>query len=419
VDPVSGKLFVADSANLRILRFSSTAAYQSGTEAEAVLGQENFTSASANRGQVTPSANTLNYPSNITFDSSGRLWVADYYNGRVLRFDNAAGKSDGADADGVLGQPNFETAVLAEASGMHSDFRGPSGVTVDSSGNLWVSDFLLSRILRFSDTATKMGNVAASSVLGQPDLGTFATGTSATTLDSPAGISLGSEGELWVTDVTNHRVLRFDGAASKGNGAAADGVLGQTDFDTGTNGLSAGKFNGTYNAVIAPNGTLWVSEINNLRVLGFRAARSKSNGANADLILGQPTFTAVTNVSANSRSVGFPSQIAIGREGSLLVADFSGRARVTRFSDKVTVKPTKKTIKTSRKRVTFRGRSTGATKVQYRIAGQGGFKTARGPVYRWKGKTKKLSKRSTRITLRATAFDGARATGKMKIVSKR
>lgn len=72
-------------------------------------------------------------------------------------------------------------------------------------------------------------------MLGQPDFisNTFATAT-ASVMFAPCGIALDSAGRLWVADYNNSRVLRFDSAAGKPNGAAADGVLGQSDFTSNT-----------------------------------------------------------------------------------------------------------------------------------------------------------------------------------------
>lgn len=108
IDPTSGKLFVVDAGNNRILRFPSTAAYLSGSAAEAVLGQFGFES---NGSGAT--SGTLNSPASIHVDGAGRLWVADGRNNRVLRFDDAANKPSGAEANGVLGQTLFTTAVAA------------------------------------------------------------------------------------------------------------------------------------------------------------------------------------------------------------------------------------------------------------------------------------------------------------------
>jgi DNA-binding beta-propeller fold protein YncE len=91
VDPTSHKVFVADQFNNRVLRFSSVTALSNGAAAEAVLGQADFTSHLANRGGAI-AANTMYYPYSVSVDSGGRLWVADSYNHRILRFDNASTK---------------------------------------------------------------------------------------------------------------------------------------------------------------------------------------------------------------------------------------------------------------------------------------------------------------------------------------
>jgi len=132
VDPATGKVFVADVVNNRVLRFANLTSLSSGNAAEAVLGQATFTTNKAS----TASTMGMNYPIGLTIDSTGRLWVADFENNRILRFDNAVSKANGAAADGVLGQPDFTSnASATSATGMLQ----PTGVTVDSNGVLWVN----------------------------------------------------------------------------------------------------------------------------------------------------------------------------------------------------------------------------------------------------------------------------------------
>ena len=120
VDPTTGKVFVSEQINSRVLRFASLASLDDGLAAEAVLGQADFISGSANRGGGV-AANTLSNPVGMSVDSGGRLWVADAGNHRVLRYDNASTKANGADADSVLGQPNMNSSVSATTqSGMNS-----------------------------------------------------------------------------------------------------------------------------------------------------------------------------------------------------------------------------------------------------------------------------------------------------------
>lgn len=429
IDPTTGKLFVADSDNNRILRFSATAAYQTNPEAEAVFGQPDFVSAEANRGNGpgSPAADSLHYPAAIWIDGDGRLWVPDLENSRVLRFDNASSKpSFTATADGVIGQADFTSATAATNSddfvtnGLFSD---PAAVTVDADGNLWVSDPSLFRVLRF-DGAANLGVTyvgAPDGYLGEVAANVFVSGTSPATFSGYIwGVCIGVDGRLWVADWSNNRVLRFDDAVNKANGAAADGVLGQSDFVTGTatDPPTATGFEGPYGVTTDSDGTLWVGDYINYRVLGFLDAANKANGGPADIVLGQPDFvTQDLPPTYLATSATNPSQIAIGREGSLFIGEYSNAPHIKRWSDPVTL-TTPRTLVTKRTSATLRGRSSGAIRVQYKVAGQGGFRTARGSAANWNARLAKLKKKTTPVTVRATAFDNRSASGLTRVKLK-
>src|SRR5262245_13454404 len=80
VDHTSGRLFVPDSVNNRVLSWPSAAAFTNGQAADLVLGQPNFTSNSINQGGANPTDKTLNAPKSVATDSAGRLYVADSLN---------------------------------------------------------------------------------------------------------------------------------------------------------------------------------------------------------------------------------------------------------------------------------------------------------------------------------------------------
>jgi len=144
-------------------------------------------------------------------DDTGHLWVADSVNNRVLRYDNAAAKADGADADGVLGQPNFTSTTAATTQ---SGMDNVAGVAGDASGRLYVSEADNNRILIFNDAVNKANGANADNVLGQTD---FTTGTcntggrSASTLCLPTRTFYSSLAAdvLLQADWSNHRVLMY------------------------------------------------------------------------------------------------------------------------------------------------------------------------------------------------------------------
>ena len=286
VDPTSGKVFVADTMNSRVLRFSNVSALTNGANAEAVLGQPDFTSSAPQTTQ-----DGMGDPAGIAVDSAGRLWVSDTSNGRVLRFDNASSKANGADADGVLGQLDFTSRLLGpEAS--QSGLNGPIGLAVDSAGRLWVADYVDGRVLRFDNAAAKANGANADGVLGEPDFTTVGCITSQNRMCGAADVAVDGSGHLWVADY--RRILRFDAAAVKPNGADADGVLGQPDFNSVLSGTAQDRI-WSYAAVTTdPTGRLYVADSANNRVLIFDAAASLPNGAGASYVLGQPDFTTGT-----------------------------------------------------------------------------------------------------------------------------
>lgn len=324
VDPTTGKVFIADVDNHRVLRFASGAALVNGAAAEAVLGQPNLNSGVD--GAPT-AANTMHGPFGVFVDASGRLWVADTMNNRVLRFDNAASKLIGANADGVLGQTDFTGGGSAVAQ---NRMYAPRGLAVDSAGRLWVADQGNNRVLRFDTAAAKANGANADGVLGQSN---FTTGAIASTQNGmwfPSGVAVSSSGALFVPDAYNHRVLRFDSASAKANGANANRVLGQTNFTNNSPALTQNGMNTPYGVGYDDEGRLYVADDYNSRVLIFNNATALANGANANNVLGQVDFTS-SGVVISASTLGEPTKVfADNAAGVLWVADKS-RNRVVRY----------------------------------------------------------------------------------------
>ena len=278
VDPTTGKLFVVDRYNNRIMRWTSADKMTNGSAAEAVLGQPDFVTATHGL-----SATKLNDPLRAHVDASGRLWVSDYANNRVLRFDNASSKPTGSAADGVLGQPDFATNYVGTTAGT---MNGPVGVFVDAAGRLWVTDRLNHRVLRFDNAAARANGANADAVLGQPDFTTGTSGLSSTKMNRPMGVYADAGGHLWVCEDDNSRVIRFDSASAKPNGAAADGVLGQPNFTSNSKNTTRNGVSNLRGVFGDQAGRLYLADESNNRVVIFNNAAAKPNGASADFVLG-------------------------------------------------------------------------------------------------------------------------------------
>jgi len=264
----SGRLWVADTNNYRVLRFDNASTKASGANADGVLGQPDFTTALF----PLPTQNTF-CPKDVYVDGSGRLWVTDNTNNRVLRFDNAATKANGANADGVVGQLDF----TSNQGGTHPAtwIQVPSRIYVDGSGRLWVVDSYNSRVLRFDNAATKANGADPDGVLGHPDFN-FYYPTISDPLYQPMDITGDSTGRVFIT-TSVYGMHIFDNAAAKPNGAAVDVTL---DVGYGT-------------AFYDPAAdVLWFADTNNNRVLRFGVP---SNPLSAPVISTPVAGAVITN----------------------------------------------------------------------------------------------------------------------------
>ncbi|MEI8096218.1 MAG: immunoglobulin-like domain-containing protein [Spirochaetales bacterium] len=144
------KVLVLDQGNNRILVWNSFPTTY-GQAADVVIGQSDMSS----RTNVDFDAARLNFNGSmnvkLTVDKFGRLLVAVPMGGgtagsRIYIY-NSIPTTSLTPADKVLGAPDFTSTVTGTASA--STFRDPEGVAVDSTGHIWVADYIGNRVLKF------------------------------------------------------------------------------------------------------------------------------------------------------------------------------------------------------------------------------------------------------------------------------
>ncbi len=285
-----------------------------GPNASLVVGQANFTSDASGA-----SASTLCGPEAAVVGPHGNLWVADTCNNRVLEF--VPPLHPGMVARIVLGQENFSADA---ASSGPSGLSRPIGLAFDASGGLWVADSGNNRVLEF--TPPLRTGMAATLAIGQESLTTDLPGTSATQLDGPEGVAFGPGGQLWVADTQNNRILEFVPPFSTGQAAAL--VLGQSGFDTAVARTSPSGLRDPGSVAVSANGTLYVADTGNNRVLSFPAPHSTAESANA--VVGQTNFYS-GGQGLGPSALDEPTGIAVGSNSTLWVAD-AGNDRAVRFA---------------------------------------------------------------------------------------
>ncbi len=340
----AGRMFLADQGNHRVLVHPYDADNQMPQPAEFALGQMEFALRSPNliegrelSGGTLPvvsgnqtvqlglgPAMAIHYPENP--DEPPHLYVADPGNNRVLAFWDALRFQAGTVADLVLGQVGqsrslvnspFNNPSLPTRTGLFL----PSSVAVDAEGNVWVADTGNGRLVRFPRPFDRWENhQEADLVLGQPDFETPPEGEpKRDRMYRPVSVALTASGKVVAADLAHHRVLVFDGPFE--NGKPATLVLGQADAESSAAGSELSQMNLPLGVAVDAQERIYVADANNRRLLVFDRAEFLADGSAPALAL---------NLAANNRNVT-PVALAIhSLSGEVWVADGQG-GRLLRY----------------------------------------------------------------------------------------
>jgi hypothetical protein len=235
----SGNIYVADTANHRVQKFSP-----SGTFILA-FGSP-YGGASSAQGE-------FNSPYGVAVDSSDNIYVTDYYNNRVQKFNSY----------GV-----FSSVIVS--SGLYY----PNGIALDSSGNIYVSDNY-NRIQKFDSSGNFVWWLGfnGSTVGTHTTSGTGTIGSGNGQFWNPSGIFIDTSNNIYVADYQNSRIQKFDSSGNfvwwLGYGSYVNG-LGQTIYYTGAHtsgtavgGNVAGRFSGPSGISLDSLGNIYVTDIGN------------------------------------------------------------------------------------------------------------------------------------------------------------
>ena len=197
------------------LKPSGTATYRGDYEASFV-GKDEVINVAGGNGSGS-AANQLNSPIGVYVDSNGNIFVADASNHRIQKW--AAGATQGITMAGGNG---FGLAA--------NQLNGPTGVYVDSNGNIFVADASNHRIQKWTPGATQGITVAGENGYGS-------SGSAADQLSNPTGVYVDSNGNIFVADTWNHRIQKWALGATQGitvAGGNGQGSAGnQLSFPTG------------------------------------------------------------------------------------------------------------------------------------------------------------------------------------------
>ncbi|KKP86292.1 MAG: hypothetical protein UR87_C0023G0006 [candidate division CPR3 bacterium GW2011_GWE2_35_7] len=294
INPDNQNLYVSDTGNNRVLIFATVTT--NNPNALYVIGEPNFTTENTDN---TVSSTRMMSPIGITFSGTGvniKVYVADRDFNRVLIFGEITANEQAA--VNVIGQSNFTSSTpITSQSGLAS----PSGLRVNSSSHLYVADKDNNRVMIWTAAITTDGQ-NADRVLGQSFFYSNSAGTTNTSLNKPTDVGINTLDYVFVTDSYNNRTMIWNVAITN-NGQAANLVLGQTNFTTGTAGTSPSKESSPMSVTSYSSSKLYIADTNNNRVIAYNSSIT-TNGQSANYALGQ--LTAYNSVDFYGKTMNNP-----------------------------------------------------------------------------------------------------------------
>ena len=246
---------------------------------------------------IVPSSTTLFGPRGAALASrNGPLFVCDTGHHRLLAWRRAP-EADQAPADFLIGQRDFGCEGRnGKGEAGPATLNVPTGIAA-SGGVLAIADAWNHRVLIWLDLPEST-NDPADVVLGQEDFsGVLANrgggAPRADTLNWCYGVAI-DDGKLIVADTGNRRVLVWD-MIPQSNGAPADLVLGQRDFTTRDE--NAGSEPGALgmrwpHGVAIVDGGILVADAGNNRIMAWRKL-PQIDGVPCDFVIGQADMRSV------------------------------------------------------------------------------------------------------------------------------
>lgn len=257
----------------------------------------------------------FNQPLGFAIDGVGNFYVADELNHSVRKISQSGGVTT-IGGNGVAG--------LTNGPASSSQFRNPTGVAVDSVGNVYVADSnnnLIRKISINGTVSTLAGTGTCTRIDGAVGVAAFCR---------PYSIAVGAGDDVFVSDWGNNSIRKItqSGAVS----TLAGGVYGYND---GVGG--AAQFRGPFGIVVDSNNNLYVSDLYNNMIRKITNISSSNSGVVSTVAgNGSIGYTDGPSLSATFRN---PFGLSVDSIGNVYVADFNNQVvrKVSIFGNVSTV----------------------------------------------------------------------------------
>jgi hypothetical protein len=193
-----GNMYIADYYN-NVIRKVNPAGFISTVVGDTISGGYNKGGYSGDGGLAT--AAELKLPQDIAFDSSGNMYIADYWNNVVRKVDTSGiittvignGYNAGTGNGGYSGDGGLATAA---------ELYGPTGLAFDALWNLYIAD-AHNNVIRKVNTSGIISTIAGNHIRGYSGDGGPSVSAE---LNQPEGVFFDTKGNLFISDEDNNVV---------------------------------------------------------------------------------------------------------------------------------------------------------------------------------------------------------------------
>jgi sugar lactone lactonase YvrE len=248
----------------------------------------------------------LQGPSGVAVDSAGNIYIADTGSNRIRKVTAGTGIITTVAGNGTHDYSGDNGAATS------ASLAWPYGVAVDSTGNIYIADYGSNRIRKVTAGTGIITTVAGFGTIGY--FGDNGPATSAS-LDYARGVAVDNAGNIYIADNENNRIRKV---------TAETGII-TTVAGNGTQGYSGDNGPATSASLFQPD-SMVVDSAGNIYIADSENNRIRMVAAGTGIITtvaGNGSFTySGDNGAATSASLFLPSGVAVDSAGNIYIADF-------------------------------------------------------------------------------------------------
>ena len=299
-------IYMTDSTKHIIYKIQPSGTYSVFAGTYGASGATDGTQTGAGSNSTSGSGSKFNGITGVTIDSSNNLYASDTTNNTIRKITPAGVVTTIAGTAGSSGS--------TDAAGSSARFNSPWDIDIDGSGNLYIADRgnnLIRKLTLSGATYT------ASTIAGTAGLSGSTDGTGAAArFNAPTGISVDSSGIIYVSDTNNDTIRKI---TSGGVVTTVAGLAGVTSAPGSTDAIgTAAKFNSPWDIDIDSSGNLYVADRGNNLI---RKLTNNSGTYTVSTIAGTAGSSGSADGIGAAARFNAPTGLAVSASGALFVTD--------------------------------------------------------------------------------------------------